>query len=136
MTGVNVGGLAVVASGGVTRGLNVGGLAVVGSEGVEGLNLAGLAVTGEDFVNGVTLAGFKIQAREARWVTGALWKVEVRDFEGVSVAGWTEHEGYSRGLSVGILNRARELEGIQIGLLNFAGNNARFRWLPLVNAHF
>ena len=40
------------------------------------------------------------------------------------------------GLPRGLLNRARELQGVQIGLLNYAGNNGRFPWLPLVNAHF
>ncbi len=29
-----------------------------------------------------------------------------------------------------------ELHGVQIGLLNYAGNNARYKWLPIVNAHF
>ena len=66
----------------------------------------------------------------------ARWKVDVGDFEGVSVAGWNEHVGVSRGLSIGILNRAQELEGIQIGILNYAGNNRRFPWLPFINAHF
>ena len=42
-----------------------------------------------------------------------------------------------RGLTIGIFNKAEELEGIQIGLLNHAGNNrGMLRWLPLINAHF
>ena len=40
------------------------------------------------------------------------------------------------GISIGIYNSSDRLHGIQIGLLNRAGNNRRFRYLPLVNAHF
>ena len=41
------------------------------------------------------------------------------------------------GLSIGIFNRARVLNGIQIGVLNNAGNNPRgLQWLPGINAHF
>ena len=39
-------------------------------------------------------------------------------------------------LTIGVFNYAQELHGIQIGLLNFAGNNrGAARWLPIVNAH-
>jgi hypothetical protein len=69
-------------------------------------------------------------------LAGSIWKVDVDEFEGFSVALWNEHDSRSRGLSIGLLNRTEELHGVQIGLLNYAGNNRRYRWLPLVNAHF
>lgn len=41
-----------------------------------------------------------------------------------------------RGISIGLLNYARELHGMQIGVLNIAGNNSSpFRVLPLLNGH-
>ncbi len=52
------------------------------------------------------------------------------------MATWNDHAGASRGLSIGLLNRAEELHGVQIGLLNHAGNNSRYPWLPIINAHF
>lgn len=37
---------------------------------------------------------------------------------------------------IGLINSARELHGLQIGLVNHAGNNpAGLRWLPLLNFH-
>ena len=41
------------------------------------------------------------------------------------------------GLCIGIFNSADHLEGVQIGILNRAGNNPRgLQWLPGINAHF
>lgn len=38
------------------------------------------------------------------------------------------------GITIGVLNVAKELRGIQIGLLNYAANNPPpFRWLPVLN---
>ncbi|MGB0650357.1 MAG: hypothetical protein ACPGQT_05530 [Rhodothermales bacterium] len=31
------------------------------------------------------------------------------------------------------MNWARHLDGLQIGLLNFAGNKRSMKWMPLVN---
>jgi hypothetical protein len=40
------------------------------------------------------------------------------------------------GISVSALNKTEELHGLQIGLLNYAGNNPKFlRWLPIINFH-
>jgi hypothetical protein len=42
-----------------------------------------------------------------------------------------------RGLSIGIFNHADNLHGVQIGVLNFAGNNPEgLKILPLLNVHF
>jgi hypothetical protein len=136
LTGVSLAGLAVVAAEGVARGINLGGLAVVGVEGVEGLSIGGLAVVSEEYIRGISLGGYKVEAPVGSWIAGAVWKVDVDDFEGFSLAAWNEHDSRARGLSIGLLNRTEELHGVQIGLLNYAGNNARFRWLPVINAHF
>jgi hypothetical protein len=59
------------------------------------------------------------------------------ELNGLAFAAYNEVRTRQRGLTIGIYNRAEELQGVQIGLLNFAGNNGGiFRWLPLVNAHF
>jgi hypothetical protein len=42
-----------------------------------------------------------------------------------------------RGISIALFNDARELHGLQFGLLNRARNNSSVtRWLPILNAHF
>ena len=153
LEGISVGGLAVVAEGDVT-GAHVGGLAVVGQWDVTGINAAGLAVVAADGdVRGVTLAGLAIDARmgAVEGVSAALYRirshelmgfsmagwVDVRDMTGVSVAGFNKVQGRQTGLTIGVFNSARYLEGIQIGLLNHAANNREgLRWLPFFNAHF
>ena len=57
----------------------------------------------------------------------------VIDMKGGLVAGIFALKALS---TIGLLNRTEELHGIQVGLLNYAGNNDRFRWLPMINAHF
>ena len=40
------------------------------------------------------------------------------------------------GLAIGLINYTRELDGVQIGLLNYAGNNPGWaKLLPFVNVH-
>jgi hypothetical protein len=59
------------------------------------------------------------------------------DLSGVAIGGYNRVEGVQRGLTIGIFNWARELRGVQIGLLNYAGNNEPpFRLVPILNAHF
>jgi hypothetical protein len=52
---------------------------------------------------------------------------------GVSISAWNRTAGRQEGLTIGILNIADELHGVQIGLINIARNKARYRVLPLVN---
>jgi hypothetical protein len=41
------------------------------------------------------------------------------------------------GVSIGLFNWTPRLRGVQLGLLNYAGNNPDgLKLLPLVNAHF
>ena len=55
----------------------------------------------------------------------------------MSVSAFNRIRGHQQGLAIGILNYARSLNGVQLGLLNYAGNNRPgLRWLPFVNAHF
>ena len=112
-------------------------VAMVASRGPGGpLNLAGLAVVSESHLEGFSFGAYKVEAPRGRYFAGAVYKVEVDDWEGLSVAAWNQHHSRMRGLSIGLLNRTENLHGVQIGLLNYAGNNANFRWLPLINAHF
>ena len=58
------------------------------------------------------------------------------DFSGLGAAAYTRVTGRVDGLTIALFNYAAELHGVQIGLLNYAGNNPRgLRWLPLANAH-
>jgi hypothetical protein len=60
-------------------------------------------------------------------------KDEWGGFEGVSIGGFNWIRGSQRGLTIGILNIAEELHGVQIGLINIARNKESFSVLPFVN---
>ncbi|NNE08141.1 MAG: hypothetical protein HKN20_06225 [Gemmatimonadetes bacterium] len=104
--------------GGMT-GLAVGGLFAGGAE-MDGITIGGLGAGGVK-MHGITVGGLAILADQIRGAALTLGYLKAREQRGVSIA---------------LFNRTRDLQGLQIGLLNHAGNNpAPFRWLPLLNLH-
>jgi hypothetical protein len=56
---------------------------------------------------------------------------------GVSISAFNRILGEQRGFVIGIFNYARSLHGVQVGVLNWAGNNrSGLKLLPIANAHF
>jgi hypothetical protein len=120
MDGIAVGGLAAGA-GNRLRGLTAGGLGA-GASTVEGVMIGGLGAGAEN-LTGASIAGGYV-------------RLEGGVLRGASVAGWNDIRGRQRGLTIGLYNYARDLAGIQIGLLNVARNNPPgLRALPFVNAN-
>jgi hypothetical protein len=91
----------------------------VGAPQIRGVAIAS-AVGGED-VRGLVIA--PIYFRIANYGT----------MRGVNVSAFNNVKGTQRGLAIGILNIARSLDGVQLGLLNYAGNKHRAKLLPIVN---
>jgi hypothetical protein len=103
------------------RGVAIAGLAA-GSPLVEGLLIAPAA-------GGQTVTGVLIAPAYARLEPGGTMR-------GFSVSAFNHMRGEVDGLTIGIFNYARTLNGVQIGLLNYAGNNRQgLRWLPFANVH-
>jgi hypothetical protein len=95
----------------------------VGAPRIEGLVLSG-AAAGATVMRGVVVAPAYFRIDDAGRLTG------------LSVSAYNHIKGEQRGLAIGIFNYARSLNGVQIGVLNYAGNNSRGRrLLPLVNLH-
>jgi hypothetical protein len=122
MTGLLIGGLGA-GFGGTLRGVGIGGLGVGGSR-IRGLAIGGIGVGGEDIEGGViTLGMFRVEQ------TGR--------FRGVAVAGYSQIKGEQDGWTIGVVNYARDLRGVQIGLINIARSNPPgTRVLPLFNKDF
>ena len=107
-----------------------------------GKNLEGIAVSPGGVgaghkIRGIALGGLTVLAPDIKGVaTGALngaivEEVNLEDFLKIRKV----NERFV-GLSVGLINYTRNLKGVQLGLLNYAGNNPRWlRLLPLVNVH-
>ncbi len=105
-----------------------------------GLAVSAGGIGAGDKIAGIALGGVMVFAPE---MTG----LSVSALNGVSMGGaipvgrkkgsWF-HKVNDRftGVSVGLVNFTRELHGVQVGLLNYAGNNPGWaRLLPVVNAH-
>jgi hypothetical protein len=135
LTGINLAGLAVVAEDRIT-GLSIGGLAVVSQGPIRWLQAGGLAVVSEESVAGLTLAGYRIQTPKLNGAAFALVTMTPTDLTGIGIGGYNDVRGVQKGITIGLLNRARELHGVQIGLFNCAENNPPFfRYLPVLNLH-
>jgi hypothetical protein len=136
LNGVNLAGLGVVAERAVS-GINLAGLGVVSEGGIRGINLALLGLVAEREIRGLSAAGLGlVSGRAVQGVAAALGKIDTGDLVGLSVAGWNRVRGQQRGLTIGLFNQAEELHGVQLGLLNFAGNNRGLaRWTPILNLH-
>jgi len=134
LTGASVSALATAVKG-ESRGLVASALVVVGHR-LNGVQAAGLAVLA-DSVTGVTVGGLGIEADRVRGVAVSAGRMRTSAFDGLSVAGWNEVRGPQRGLTIGLFNYARELHGVQVGVLNYARNNPKgLRLLPIFNIRF
>ncbi len=150
--GITIGGLGVGAGEALDGlALAVGGLGAGGD--AHGLLIAGVGLGVGGTLTGAAIAGLGVGAagldgfaaalvvggeRLRGVVVAPLW-LEVTPeghFTGFSVSAVNRIRGEPRGLVIGVVNYAEQLHGVQIGLLNWAGNNSTFKLLPLVNAHF
>jgi hypothetical protein len=151
LSGINVGGLIVFGEQRVS-GINASGLVVVG-ERVGGINAGGLGVAGER-VAGINVGGGVIGHRIIGVTVGGLvggftprddmvgglataGAMLTDDLKGCSVAAFHRVNGVQRGVTIGLVNYARTLSGVQLGVVNIAQNNhGMLRALPILNAHF
>ncbi|MBP9079969.1 MAG: hypothetical protein KBF80_06935 [Flavobacteriales bacterium] len=150
INGINISFLAMTEK---TNGVQIGGLAAHTTR-INGLSLApvwqnseksnGLGVSfgiDSDTLNGV-FAGFAVAPPNAnidnRVINGLAMGVFVgaEKVRGMAIGLFHIYSKKQVGLSVSAINRTDDLRGLQIGLLNYAGNNPKLlRWLPLINFH-
>jgi hypothetical protein len=131
---VTIGGLAVVSTDRIS-GITIGGLAVVAPDGPIRWVCGSLgAVVSEDLVEGIAVAGYGVRSPNIRGVAISALTTRSKDFRGLGIAGYNDIRGTQTGITIGLINRAKILKGVQIGLLNYAENNpAPFRILPILN---
>ncbi|MDH3216346.1 MAG: hypothetical protein OEN01_08645 [Candidatus Krumholzibacteria bacterium] len=134
LRGVAVAGLGVGAEDMNGIALALGG---IGGKRLDGIMLAGLGLGATERISGVAFGGVVIFAPEVNgFAAGALNglyidRINLEDFLHFKMA----NQRFT-GLSIGLVNYTARLKGVQLGLLNFAGNNPRWlRLLPLVNVH-
>jgi len=134
VTGIGVGGLGVGA-GGSMRGAFVGGLGVGAGRTLRGVGIGAVGVGAPD-VRGAAIGGLLVVARDVRGalMTAGWARLEHGTLRGLSIASFDQLKGTQRGLAMGIVNYARELHGVQVGLINHVRNNPPGRRiLPILN---
>jgi hypothetical protein len=112
------------------RGIALDGVVAAG-KGITGLSLGPAGVRAQERITGITASLVSIGAPAMRGLM-------VSSLNGVIFEEFWFRKVNQRmsGISVGLLNTTSHLRGVQLGLLNYAGNNPRWlRLLPLVNLH-
>lgn len=116
-------------------GISMSGIATGAGGTLKGLHMAGIAV-GATTVRGIMVSGFAAGGHDVNAFSFAPGYFHVDDGgiqRGVSVSAFNRILGDQNGLTIGIVNWARNLNGFQLGLLNFAGNKDRMKWMPIIN---
>ena len=126
---VNLGGMG---AGGTMRWVSINGLGA-GATRIEGFSATAGYLTTPHAV-GLMAAGV--------WLRTRIWEDEPRDgsrdyearFEGVGISSFNQVLGHQSGLTIGVVNFARSLSGVQLGLINIVRDNPSGRKvLPVIN---
>ncbi len=126
---VSLGGMG---AGGTIRYLSINGIGA-GASRIEGASLtAGLIST--PHAKGMMVAGVWLRIRRFEdEPPGRTGDYDAR-LEGVGISSFTQVLGHQNGLTIGLVNYARSLNGVQLGLINIVRDNPSGRKvLPVVN---
>jgi len=137
--GENVSGLILaglgVGAGGDFNGVGIAGIGAGAGGDIKGITLSGLASGSGGTMTGLHVAGFAIGAESVNGliVAPGYFRIEEGFQNGLAASAVSVVRGDQRGVTIGLYNYARKLEGVQIGLINHAANKKRFKVLPLIN---
>ena len=151
LRGVGVGGIGVGVGSNLT-GLAIGGVGVGVGEQLRGASVAGVGIGAGSSIRWLAIAGVGVGSQEivgaaiaplvgaedmtALVIAPLYMRIERGTFRGVSLSSFNHVNGTQSGLSIGVINYARRLRGVQLGLINIAKDNPpALRVLPLVNFH-
>ena len=134
ITGISLAGLGIGSGGGMT-GIQLAGLGLGTGGTLRGLSVAGLAV-GAPRIEGVAAAA-AVGGQEVRGAVLAPLFFRIENdgtLRGMSASAVNWIQGSQRGLTIGLVNFAQRLDGLQVGLLNIVRENpSGRRVLPIVN---
>ena len=151
LRGLSVGGIGV-GVGGSMQGISIGGIGVGAGGDVTGLNIAGIGVGAGGTLKWISIAtvgvgaprieGFVLSAAagavtaKAAVIAPLYFRIEEGTLVGGSISSINYIKGAQRGLTIGLFNYARQLHGVQLGVINVVDGPRGRRVLPIVNAQF
>lgn len=134
LRGIMLGGVGIGA-GGTMRRLQVAGIGIGAGGALQGISVAGLGI-GSPRIGGLA-AALAVGAQDTRGVVlaPAFFRLENDGtMRGAAVSSVNLVRGEQRGLTIGIVNYARRLHGVQVGVINIVRDNpSGRRVLPVVN---
>ena len=133
VTGVMLNGFGMGA-GGTIRFLSLAG-GGIGATRLEGIAIAG-GVLGAREMQGVMIAGFwnRVRREDHGWFGRRRTVGGPARLEGVGISAFNQVLGHQQGLTIGLLNYAWSLNGLQVGLINIVRDNPPGRRvLPVLN---
>ena len=120
-------------------GLNVGGIGVGAGKSLRGITIGGIGA-GSPEILGLTIGGAAVGSQDITGVTAAIGMIKIEEdgnYTGFALSGFNYIKGKQTGVSIGIVNYAYQLKGIQIGLVNYVRDNPDYlKVLPIINANF
>jgi hypothetical protein len=132
--GVTIAGIGMGAGGDVT-GVQIAGIGMGSGGTLRWLSVAGIGI-GAPNIEGAAIAA-AVGAQQARGLIVAPAYFRISDggrINGLNVSAFNDVRGMQQGLAIGIFNYARQLDGVQLGVLNYAANKPRgTRLLPVLN---
>ncbi len=138
MAGLNIG-VFGVGAGQTLSGITIAGFGAGAGEELRGLTICGIGA-GSPSVKGLTIAGLGVGGVEIKGMTLAVGTIRIEEdgyLAGMAVSGFNHIKGTMRGLSIGIINYAFSVKGLQIGLINIVRDNPKhLQVLPVFNTNF
>lgn len=136
--GFNVGGVGLGA-GKRLVGINVAGVGMGAGERLVGLNVCGLAA-GSTEVCGLTIAGGVVGGETLRGLQiagGVVHVIKGGQLIGGAISPFNYVRGAQTGISIGIVNYAWSVKGLELGLVNIVRDNPKgLKVLPVFNTSF
>lgn len=147
--GLLVGGVGVGAGGNV-RGIVLGGVGAGAGGNVTGLAIGGVGIGAGGTIHGVAIGGVGVGAprleglflgtmvgaehANAFVIAPAMLRIEKDgSFRGGSISTVNYIRGAQHGIVLGIVNYARRVDGVQVGLVNIISESRSHPFLPLLN---
>jgi hypothetical protein len=121
-------------SGGDVTGLTISGVGAGAGGTMRGIGIAGVGIGAQRLVGGFVAPLIGAQDAHAYVLAPITFKIaKGGSFRGASLSAVNDVRGSQRGLTIGIVNYARTLSGVQIGVINIISNAPSHRVLPVVN---
>ena len=133
LTGIALAGIGAGAGGNVT-GLTISGIGAGAGGTMRGIGIAGLGIGAPKLVGAYLAPMVGSLDAHAIVIAPVLFRLEKGgSFRGASLSSVNYVRGTQRGLSIGLVNYARTLRGVQIGVVNIIADQKSHPFLPIVN---